>query len=459
MPPLRWVTDEKCSAIAAKSFEASADLGLSLRQIFCCPPLASFIRFLVKNRVLNIPLFRRYLSMRFFLIMALNMQTTVIVYWVYVLTRDVATVGLLGLFEAVPAIGFSLFSGYFVDQHEKRRVIALCIAAYLCLSLGYLSLSFNLLGAGNWHMVHLIYAGIFIGGTLRAFLSPASFALVGLLVPRRHYANAGTWNSTAWQMGAIAGPLLAGFLIAAIGISGSLCVAAALILTAMVLILRVPPQAILNRVKEPILESLREGLRFVFRTQIILAALALDMFAVLFGGATALLPAVVHTVLHLPPGTEEIAYGWLRAAPGIGAIIMLIAIANKPLKTHPGPKLLLCVAGFGLSIIIFGLSRNFALSMAMLVLSGSFDAVSVVIRGTILQVYTPDAVRGRVSAVNTMFVSSSNELGEVESGFTAKWMGTVPAIIFGGCMTLIVAGVTWFSAPKMRRLKLEPPEE
>jgi MFS family permease len=421
--------------------------------------LASFIRFLVKNRVLNIPLFRRYLSMRFFLIMALNMQTTIIVYWVYVLTHDVATVGLLGLFEAVPAIGFSLFSGHIVDQREKRNIIAFCVFAYMLLSVGYLSLSASLLGAGNLHMVHLIYAGIFIGGTLRAFVSPAAFALVGLLVPRRHYANAGTWSSSSWQMGAIAGPLLAGFLIAAIGITASLAVALAFIVVALALVTAIPKQPVLKKDKEPIMQSLREGLRFVFRTQIILAALALDMFAVLFGGATALLPAFVHTVLKLPPGSEEIAFGWLRAAPGIGAIITFFIIANKPLKTRPGPKLLICVGGFGVSIIVFGLSRSFPLSMAMLVLSGAFDAVSVVIRQTILQVYTPDAVRGRVAAVNTMFVSSSNELGEVESGFTAKWMGTVPSVIFGGCMTLIVACVTWFSAPKMRSLKLEPPEE
>jgi hypothetical protein len=168
----------------------------------------------------------------------------------------------------------------------------------------------------------------------------------------------------------------------------------------------------------------------------------------------------VHTIIHLPKGTEEIAFGWLRAAPGIGAIIMFFILANKPLKTNPGPKLLLCVGSFGATIIVFGMSHWFALSFAMLVLSGAFDAVSVVIRGTILQVYTPDAMRGRVAAVNTMFISSSNELGEVESGFTAKWMGTIPAVVFGGCMTLIVAGVTWFTAPKMRALKLEaPPEE
>jgi sugar phosphate permease len=179
------------------------------------------------------------------------------------------------------------------------------------------------------------------------------------------------------------------------------------------------------------------------------------MFAVLFGGATALLPAYVHTILKIPKGFEEIAFGWLRAAPGIGAIAMFFILANKPLKKNPGPKLLFCIAGFGASIIVFGISRSFVLSMAMLILSGAFDAVSVVIRGTILQLYTPDEMRGRVAAVNTMFISSSNELGEVESGFTAKWMGTVPAVVFGGCMTVLIAGITWAAAPRMRTLKLE----
>ncbi len=422
--------------------------------------LSRYSRFLLKNRTLNLPLFRRYLLIRFFLIMALNMQTTIIVYWVYQLTHDVATVGLLGLFEAVPAIGFSLISGHVVDQREKRTMIFGCILAYLALSIGYITLALpaSLANVSHIGIVHLIYAGIFIGGSLRAFISPATFALLGMLVPRRHLLNAGTWSSSAWQLGAIVGPLLAGFLIAAIGIGGSLGFALCFIAIALAGILGIPKQAIMKKEKEPILHSLKEGMRFVFRTQIILAALALDMFAVLFGGATALLPAYVHTVLRLPEGTEEIAFGWLRAAPGIGAIIMFFVLANRPLKTNPGPKLLLCIGGFGASIIIFGLSRWFALSLVMLVLSGAFDAVSVVIRGTVLQLNTPDDMRGRVAAVNTMFISSSNELGEVESGFTAKWMGTVPAIIFGGCMTLLVAGFTWFAAPRMRTLKLEAGE-
>ncbi len=389
--------------------------------------------------------------------MALNMQTTVIVYWVYQLTHDVASVGLLGLFEAIPAIGFSLISGHFVDQREKRTMILTCMLAYLALSLAFISLSLPVIthGLTNTGIVHLIYAGIFIGGALRAFISPATFAMLGLIVPRRHLLNAGTWSSSSWQLGAIVGPLLAGFLIAGISISGSLAAVLLLIGVALTGILGIPKQAVMKREKEPILQSLQQGLRFVFSTQIILAALMLDMFAVLFGGATALLPAYVDTVLHIPAEWKEIAFGWLRAAPGIGAIGMFFIFANRPLRTNPGTKLLLCIGGFGISIIIFGISRSFPLSLFMLMASGAFDAVSVVIRSTVLQLYTPDEMRGRVAAVNTMFISSSNELGEVESGFTAKWMGPVPAVVFGGCMTLLVAGITWFAAPRLRKLKLE----
>ena len=388
--------------------------------------------------------------------MALNLQTTVIVYWVYTLTNDVASVGLLGLFEAVPAIGFSFISGHVVDQREKRNMILLCILCYLLLSGGYIFLALRGASPGTHQMtvVHFIYAGIFFGGLLRAFVSPATFALLGMLLPRKLYPNGSTWSSSAWQMGAILGPLLAGILIALVGIAASLSGALLLIVVALFSILMIPRQTILKKEKEPILQSLREGARFVGRTQIILAVLLLDMFAVLFGGATALLPAYARDILHV----GEIGFGWLRAAPGIGAIVMFFILANRPLKTQPGIKLLLCIAAFGGSLIIFGISKNFALSIAMLILSGAFDAVSVVIRGTILQLYTPDEMRGRVAALNTMFISSSNELGEVESGFTAKWMGTVPAVVFGGCMTLVVAGVTYFTAPKLKALKLEAPE-
>lgn len=391
-----------------------------------------------------------------FLIMALNMQTTIIVYWVYELSNDVTTVGLLGLFEAIPAISFSLISGHIVDQREKRNMILRCIVLYLLLSGGYIALS---VWGGKelppMSIVHLIYAGIFIGGMLRAFLSPSTFALMGMLLPRDLYPNASTWSSSAWQMGAILGPLFGGLLIGFGSISIGLCAVLLFVGIALYGAMRIPKQAILKKEKEPMLQSLREGARFVFKTQIILAALMLDMFAVLFGGATALLPVYARDILKV----GEVGFGWLRAAPGIGAIIMFAILANKPLKTNPGMKLLLCVSGFGASLIVFGISKSFSLSMLMLILSGAFDAVSVIIRGTILQLFTPDEMRGRVAALNTMFISSSNELGEVESGFTAKWMGTVPAVVFGGCMTLLIAGVTYFTAPQLKTMKLQAPKD
>jgi MFS family permease len=442
-------------------------------------PVPLSIRFILRNKALRYKNFRKYLLTRFSLIMALNMQTTIIVYWVYTVTSDVATVGMMGLFEAIPAIGCSLFSGHFVDQREKRNLILACLAGYVALT-GY----FIFIGLPSSHFtedkalfVRLIYAGIFIGGALRAFVSPSSFALMGMLIPRKLYTNGSTWSSTSWQLGAVLGPLIGGMLIAFLNISVSLCVALGLLLVAMLATSRIPMQEIMQKVKEPVWESLRQGMSFVFNTQIILAVLALDMFAVLFGGAVALLPVYARDILKV----GEIGFGWLRAAPGIGSIIMYFILAWMPLKNKPGIKLLLSITGFGACIIIFGLSREIAdffpavhptragarlllapgffIAFAALLFSGIFDAVSVVIRGTLLQLHTPDAMRGRVAAVNTMFISSSNELGEVESGFVAKWLGTVPSVVAGGCVTFAVVVVTYFAAPLLKTIKLEAPEE
>lgn len=382
------------------------------------------------------------------------MQMTIISYMVYQLTKDELSLGMLGLAEVIPAIGFSLFSGHFVDQREKKTLILQCVTGYLLLTAFFIALTLPAVQhkMGISGTAWLIYAGVFVGGGLRAFLSPSNFALLGMLVPRKHYPNATTWSSTAWQLGAVLGPLLGGVMIAASGFKISLAGVFVIQLVSMFAIIRIPRQEILKKEKEPILKSLGEGLRFVFSSQVILAALALDMFAVLFGGAVALLPVFADDILKV----GEIGYGWLRAAPGIGSIIMLFVLSFLPLKTKPGIKLLLCIAGFGLTTIVFGISKSFILSFIMLLMGGMFDAVSVVIRGTILQLYTPDNMRGRVAAVNTMFISSSNELGALESGVTAKWMGTVPAVIFGGVMTLVVVGTTYFSAPVLRILKLEP---
>lgn len=381
------------------------------------------------------------------------MQMTIVAYMAFKLTKDPLTLGMIGLWEVIPAIGFSLFSGHFVDQREKRNMMLICIVGFTLLSIFYfiLSLPAFLDTVGTKYTVWLIYLGVFTGGAIRAFGSPANFALFAQLIPKRLYANGSTWSSTAWQLGAVVGPLLGGLAIAYIGFSWSLAAVFGFKLTALFFVSHIKRKPILKQTKEPVLKSLKEGLSFVFNTQIILAALALDMFAVLFGGAVALLPVYADEILQV----GEVGYGWLRAAQGIGAILMLFILSFVPLKKNAGIKLLLGVAGFGVTTIIFGLSNIFILSFAMLLLGGMFDAISVVIRGTILQLYTPDAMRGRVAAVSTMFISSSNELGAAESGFTAKLMGTVTAVVFGGCMTLGVVGITYFKAPKLRKLRMD----
>lgn len=427
------------------------------------------LAFLLKNKTLNYPLFRNYLLLRITIILALNMQSTIVSYYVYKLTHDKLALGMLGLWEVIPAIGVSMFSGHFVDVSEKKTVLTQTVIGYILLSAFFVFLAWpgiqQLISVKG--ILWLIYAGIFIGGALRAFLSPASFALLGMLVPKRLYSNAATWSSTSWQIGAVAGPLLAGFMIAATGFYTSLISVAIIEIVSFIAILRIPKHPILNKQREAIGKSLGEGLKFVFRTKVILAALSLDMFAVLFGGAVALLPVYADDILKV----GELGYGWMRAAPGIGSIISLIILSFVPLKTRPGTKLLLSIAAFGVTTIIFGfsgyfgtqplftlwgfgISQGFIVAFLMLLFGGLFDAVSVVIRGTILQVYTPDSMRGRVAAVNTMFISSSNELGAMESGLTARLVGTVPAVVFGGCMTLVVVATTWFMTPSLMNLNL-----
>jgi MFS family permease len=431
--------------------------------------LGAATSFLTKNKALHYPLFRNFLLLRVTLILALNMQSAIVSYYVYRLTHDKLTLGMLGLWEVIPAVGFSLFSGHFVDIKEKRTLMLQCIAGYMALSVLFVFLAWPSL---QEHLsvraiVWLVYAGIFIGGALRAFLGPSSFALQGMLVPRELYPNATTWSTTSWHIGAVVGPLFGGFMIALTGFKASLISVAGIELVALIALLRIPKQPIMKKDKEPITKSLGEGLKFVFGTQLILAVLSLDMFAVLFGGAVALLPVYADDILKV----GEIGFGWMRAAPGIGSIITLVLLSFVPLQKHLGTKLMLAIAGFGMTTIVFaysgrfgtntfttlsgfGISWGFIVAFSMLLLGGMFDAVNVVIRHTILQVYTPDSMRGRVAAVNTMFISSSNELGAMESGITAKWMGTVPAVVLGGCLTLVVVGVTYFAAPALRTLNL-----
>ncbi|MDI1255263.1 MAG: MFS transporter [Flavobacterium sp.] len=409
--------------------------------------------FLGKNPSLKIKEFQSYLSLRLGIIFGLNMQSTVIYYWVYHLTNDKLSLGLVGLAEVIPAILCSFFSGHFVDLNEKRKMVTWCLFGYIlvgiCLFVLALPASENNLEQQS--LLYLIYFFVFLGGALRSFYSPSMFALFGLVVPRQHYPNATSWSSMAWQLGSVLGPLSAGFFIAAFSIPVSLFAVLCFELLMLLPLFTIAVKPIVKKEKEPVLQSVTEGLKFVWKTPALLSALCLDMFSVLFGGAVALLPVYQKEILHV----NEMGFGILRSAPGIGALLTLGLLAFLPLRTYPGRKLFFCVAGFAVSIIIFGISTNFYLSFAMLLCSGMFDAVSVVIRSTILQLMTPDHMRGRVSAVNTMFVSSSNELGDFESGVMANWLGTVRAVVTGGCITLGVVVYTFFRAPQLRNFSFE----
>lgn len=409
--------------------------------------------FFYKNPSLKIQEFLMFLMTRFGIIFALNMQSTILYYWVYQITQNKLSLGFVGLAEVIPAIGCSLFAGHFVDQSEKRKMIILCLSGYFLTAIGLflLALPYSKTLFSVSAIVGCIYFFVFIGGVLRSFFGPSMFSLFGMVVPREHYANATSWSSMSWQLGSVIGPLVAGVLIAWLGIASGLFLVIVFILFMYIPLLSIGVKPILKKEKEPVLKSIREGLKFVIRTPTLLAAQCLDMFSVLFGGAVALLPVYQKEILHV----NEMGFGILRAAPGLGALVTLGLLAFIPLKKNPGHKLFLCVTGFALSIIIFGISTNFVLSFLMLLSSGMFDAVSVVIRSTILQLVTPDEMRGRVSAVNTMFVSSSNEFGDFESGLMANWLGTVRAVVVGGCLTMGVIAFTFFKAPQLREFSFE----
>ncbi|MBD3583836.1 MFS transporter [Flavobacterium selenitireducens] len=404
-------------------------------------------RFLSKNPALSIVEFRYFLSVRFGMIFALNMQSTIIYYWVYHITNDKLSLGLVGLAEVIPAVCFSLFAGHIVDLNEKRKMLLLCLTGYVALGAGLAALSLPRMEYLTIDTrLHIIYFLVFLGGMIRAFYGPSGFAMSGLVVPRDLYPNATSWSSMAWQMGAVCGPLVAGFLIAGIGITAGMFAVLAVELLLLFPLLKIGVKPVIKKEKEPVLRSLTEGVRFVWNTPALLGAQCLDMFSVLFGGAVALLPVFQKEILMV----DETGFGILRAAPGMGALCTMALLAFLPLRTNPGRKLFICVTGFALSIIVFGLSKSFLLSFFALMFSGMFDAVSVVIRGTILQLVTPDHMRGRVSSVNTIFISSSNELGDFESGVMAHWLGAVRAVVTGGCITLGVIGITFFSAPQLR---------
>ena len=398
--------------------------------------------------------FNVFLLLRFMLVFAWSMQFIVIEWQVYSLTKDPLSLGIIGLMEIVPALSMALFAGHIVDQREKRNLFLWCIGLFSLISLGLFFLSDASVSVAwsQQSILYSIYAFVFFGGMLRAFFGPTIFSLIALIVPKKVYPNAATWSSSTWQMASILGPAFAGFTINWIGVHWSLCIVFVLVICSFLLALLISKKPVLNpKIGEPVIQSLKEGVRFVFKTKAILGALSLDMIAVLFGGAVALLPIFAQDILKV--GSE--GFGILRAAPAVGAFLTMLTTAYIPIARKAGLKLLFAVFGFGVSIIVFGLSSVFWISVVALFFSGVTDGVSMVIRQTILQIKTPDHMRGRVSSVNSMFVGSSNELGAFESGLTAKLMGTVTAVVFGGTMTLITVLTTGVVSPSFRNLDLE----
>ena len=402
---------------------------------------------------LRIKEFNIFLLVRFALVFAWSMQFIIIEWQVYSITKNPLSLGIIGLMEVIPAVSMALFAGHIVDQKEKRNLLALCIGAFSLISLGlfFLTLPSFIKGWEINTVLYAIYGLVFFGGLLRSFFGPTIFSLIALIVPKKLYPNAATWSSSTWQMASVLGPAFAGFTISWMGVHWSLCIVFGLVLFSFLMVFFVKKKPILNpKIGEPVLKSLKEGISFVFKTKAILGAITLDMISVLFGGAVALLPIYAQDILKVGPE----GFGALRAAPAIGAFLTMLVTAYIPISKNAGMKLLAAIFGFGVCIIVFGLSSVFWISIVALFFSGVTDGVSMVIRQTILQLKTPDHMRGRVASVNSMFVGSSNELGAFESGVTAKLMGTVTAVVFGGTMTLITVVTTGIINPTLRKLDL-----
>ncbi|OWP62497.1 MFS transporter [Hymenobacter amundsenii] len=407
---------------------------------------------------LRIPDFRRYLTARICLTLATRIQGLVIAWQIFKLTNDPLALGLIGLAEAVPSIGVSLYAGHVADSVKRKNII---MAAVVCLLFCALALTWlaspaglRLLTRDAFYTLPL-YAVIFVSGIARGFMGPATFSFMPQLLPdREHLGNAITWNSTTWQAASVLGPAIGGYLIAHLGVANAYAASTMLLGLALLLFGTVASRPLPPAVgaREDLRTSILSGIRFIWGNQLILAALALDLFAVLFGGAVALLPIFAVDILKVGAA----GLGHLEAAPAVGSVLMAALLTYFPLRRHAGRKLLWAVAGFGLATIGFALSTNIWLSLLLLFLTGVFDSVSVIVRSTLLHTFTPEHLKGRVSAVNNIFIGSSNEIGSFESGTVARLLGVVTSVVFGGTMTLVVVALTALKADKLRHLDLTP---
>jgi MFS family permease len=399
---------------------------------------------------LKFPDYRYYITTRILLAMALQFQGVIIGWHVYSITKDPLSLGLIGLVEILPNFSVTLFAGHFADIYDRKKIVISCLTVLMFSGIALYGITHTI--PDEHKQLALFYIVIALTGFARGTLSPSLFSILTECVPKEHYLNSTTWNSTLWQIAIMVGAGASGFLFAAISYDAYL-VMSVLIFFAIISFCFISPKPHLTKkdAKAPILSSIKGGIKYVFSNQVFLGALSLDLFAVLFGGAVALLPIYAQDILAVGPQ----GLGFLKAAPSVGSFIMAAVNVYWPPVRNTGKKLLFAVFGFGVCMIIFGISKNFYLSVFILAVSGACDNISVVVRGTIMQTLVPADMKGKVFAVNSMFIGSSNEIGEFESGMAAKLMGVVPSVVFGGTMTLLVVIFTSFRAPKLKNLHFE----
>ena len=398
--------------------------------------------------------FRYFLGYRFFMTMATLMQSVIVSWHMYFLTKNVLWLGLIGLVEVLPQISIALFAGHYIDLWNRKKIVRNTTSLLLIGSAILMLYSIESFHSFERFGVWPIFITIFLTGLSRGILMPANTALLGQLVDKKDYANAATWSSANWQVGAVVGPAVGGLIYGFSSITIAYCSIFILYLISLFIFSTVQIEHIFSELpatEEDMFSRIREGIRFVVKSPELLGAFSLDMLAVLFGGAVAMLPVFASDVLHVGPE----GLGFLRACPALGAIVMSFYLMFHPPVKNSGTILLWSVAAFGMCMIGFAFSSMFWLSGLLLLLSGLFDNVSVVIRGTILQLYTPEHMRGRVASVNSIFIGSSNELGAFESGIAAKFMGLISSVAFGGIMTLVVVAATARINPVLRKLSLK----
>jgi MFS family permease len=401
---------------------------------------------------LRVKEFLWYLFARFGLILGAQMQYTIVGWQIKELTNDPLSLGLIGLAEAIPYICIAPFAGHIADLFDRKKILLFSTSFFIASTV----FLFWFTKSGSFIIDQYgampIYVVIFSTGIARGFIGTSYFALLPQLVSREQIPNAATWSSTVFHVCAVVGPAAGGLLLGYADMSTAYATSIVLISVSLLFILLIKNRPVPKvESKESFITNLSAGLRFVKGNQIVLSALSLDLFAVLFGGAIALLPIFATDILHV----GEKGFGFLRAAPAFGAVVMAGILAYYPPKKRAGTTLLWSVAMFGLCTIFFAVSKNYYLSLFLLALSGAFDNVSVVVRHVILQLSTPDNMRGRVAAVNGMFIGSSNEIGAFESGVAAKLMGIIPSVIFGGCMTIGIVGLVAKISPKLRKMDLQ----